>query len=77
MNKTLYYIQSKKYKDIVYKCFDKEETLKYMQEEELNPKYYQIGEIKVNLDEFFKIRTIDMPKYLTKLIKDSKNDQRG
>ena len=74
MEKTLYYIQSKEYKDIVWKCFDKDETLKYIQDERLDSKYYRMGEVKVNLDEYFKIRTTDMPKYLNKLIKDSKND---
>lgn len=75
MEKTLYYIQSKKYKTIAYKCFDKEETLKFIQEERLDPKYYEMKEIEVNLDEFFKVRTLDFPNYLNKLIKKgSKND---
>lgn len=73
-NKTLYYIRSKEYKEICWKCFDKEETKKYWNEERLDSKYYEIGTVEVNLDEYFKLRTNDIPKYLNKLIKGKKND---
>ena len=73
MKKTLYYIQSKEYKDIVYKCFDKNEMLKYIQEERLSDKYYKTGEISVNLDEFFKVKVNHMSEYINKLIRSNKN----
>ena len=69
MKKTLFYIKSKKQGDICYKCFDKEETQKYMESEHLDDKDYEFGEVEVNLDEFFKIRATQMPNYLNKLIR--------
>ena len=72
--KTLYYILFKEYQEIVFKCFDKEETLKYIEEERLSPKYYQMNEVQVNLEEFFKIRGTEMQKYLNKIIKKGNND---
>ena len=74
MKKTLYYIRSKEYSDICWKCFDEEETDKYWNEEKLSDKYYEIGKIEVNLDEYFKLRTNDIPKYLNKLIRDKSYD---
>lgn len=69
MKETLYYIQSIKNKTIIYKCFDKEETLKFIKEERIDPKFYQMKNIQVDMGEFLKVRAIDMPNYLNKQIR--------